>query len=110
MRRLSIILLLICPLISIVIADIAYEDESEEDAVNVLEKYVAGSTDDLGRLFDLEKEVMASLDEFMLKNPKSEDTEKIQNFYLANNIDTALLRSQVRIQTLLCQITFLLNI
>jgi hypothetical protein len=99
MRHFSILLLLIVPFVSPVTADIAYEDETEEDSVHVLEKYVAGSTDDLGRLFDLEKEVMASLDEFMLKNPKSDDTEKIQKFYVANNMDTALLRSQVHIHS-----------
>ncbi len=99
MRRFSnLLLLLICTLISIVNADIEYEDE-DENSVSVLEKYVAGSTDDLGRLFELEKDVMASLDEFMLKNAKSEDTEKVQNFFQAHSIDTALLRSQVRMQT-----------
>ena len=83
--------------------DISFDDEifDDEDVVDepVLEKYVAGSTDDLGRLFDLEKRLLATLDAFMIRNAKTSlnpEVEKIQQFLVKYNIDGALLRSQVR--------------
>jgi hypothetical protein len=100
MATFIIVTLHLLALSSVVISDIAFEDEFNDEEISefVMEKYVAGSTDDLGRLFDLEKQLFSILDEFMIKNAKSdlnEEVFKLQEFFMKNNIDGALLRSQV---------------
>jgi len=86
----------------VVVGDTGYDDDDTDDDDVVreppLEKFVAGSTDDLGRLFDLEKRLFKTLDEFMIKNGKTklkDEVERIQTFLLKYQIDGSLLQSQV---------------
>jgi hypothetical protein len=100
MELLGLVIIYFLSFSTVVNSDIAFEDELNDEEISefVLEKYVAGSTDDLGRLFDLEKQLFSILDEFMIKNAKSdlnEEVFKLQEFFMKNNIDGALLRSQV---------------
>ena len=86
----------------VVIGDTSYDDEGNDDDDTgrdpPLEKFVAGSTDDLGRLFDLEKKLFKALDEFTMKNANTKlkyEVERIQTFLLKHQIDGSLLQSQV---------------
>ena len=86
-------------LLHIVLARIDFDDEDiidDEDDGVIFEKFAAGATDDLGRLFGLEKQLLVSLDRCLVK-AKKEDIEKVQEFYAANKIDKDLLLRQVAI-------------
>ena len=90
----GIVLLL---LLHTVLAQIDFDDEDiidDEDDGVIFEKFAAGATDDLGRLFGLEKQLLVSLDRCLVK-AKKEDIEKVQEFYAANKIDKDLLLRQV---------------
>ena len=93
----GIVLLL---LLHTVLAQIDFDDEDiiddEDDEGVIFEKFAAGATDDLGRLFGLEKQLLVSLDRCLVK-AKKEDIEKVQEFYAANKIDKDLLLRQVAI-------------
>ena len=92
----GIVLLL---LLHTVLAQIDFDDEDiidDEDDGVIFEKFAAGATDDLGRLFGLEKQLLVSLDRCLVK-AKKEDIEKVQEFYAANKIDKDLLLRQVAI-------------
>jgi hypothetical protein len=86
--------------VSIANGDVAFDDDNlDGEAELALEKYVAGATDDLGRVFDLEKQLLDILDKFMVSNAKTKlrpEVDKIQDFLIRNHIDGSLLRSQVR--------------
>ena len=87
----------------VVVGDTSYDDEGDDDDGDAgrdppLEKFVAGSTDDLGRLFDLEKKLFKALDEFTMKNANTKlkyEVERIQTFLLKHQIEGSLLQSQV---------------
>ena len=84
-------------LLHTVLAQIDFDDEDiidDEDDGVIFEKFAAGATDDLGRLFGLEKQLLVSLDRCLVK-AKKEDIEKVQEFYAANEIDKDLLLRQV---------------
>ena len=84
-------------LLHTVLAQIDFDDEDiidDEDDGVIFEKFAAGATDDLGRLFGLEKQLLVSLDRCLVK-AKKEDIEKVQEFYAANKIDKDLLLRQV---------------
>ena len=90
----GIVLLL---LLHTVLAQIDFDDEDiidDEDDGVIFEKFAAGATDDLGRLFGLEKQLLVSLDRCLVR-AKKEDIEKVQEFYAANKIDKDLLLRQV---------------
>ena len=78
-----------------VLSQVAFDDDNldvEDDVI--VEKFAAGSTDDLGRLFDLEKQLLASLDRGLVK-AKKDDIEKVKEFYVAYKIEKDLLLRQV---------------
>ena len=59
-----------------VLSQVAFDDDNlDVDDDVIFEKFAAGSTDDLGRLFDLEKQLLASLDWGLVK-AKKDDIEK----------------------------------
>ena len=102
MKHFRVVFVTIFSLAVAVKSDMAYDeeifDDENEPGELPLEKYVAGSTDDLGRLFDLEKGLFGALDEFMIKNANTKlknEVERIQEFFVKYKIDGALLRSQV---------------
>ena len=108
MKLLGRVWVTLWPLVIVVAAvvggDTSYDDEdviNDDDDVArdpPLEKFVTGSTDDLGRLFDLEKKLFVVLDQFMIKNANTklkDEVERIQTFLLKYQIDGSLLRSQV---------------
>ena len=103
MRLLGGVLVTLWALAAVVVVGVtSYDDEGNDDddvgGDPPLEKFVAGSTDDLGRLFDLEKKLFKALDEFMMKNANTKlkgEVERIQTFLLKHQIDGSLLQSQV---------------